>query len=939
MLSTIVAMFVASCSRDNVTTVVEDDQVQVSFVVPLPDGAISTRAVGDGTQAKKLYWAVYDENDALLADISSNKTAAFAQTTTDGKPYDTVNIRLVKGQTYSVVFWAQNSDTDVYTIEGDNDLTNISVDYVGLANDETRDAFFGKQWIEKVTTDESYTVELKRPFAQVNVGVSNDEWQAATKAGVTIAKSSISFTDIANNFNALNGEAAGAVDVDYALNAILPATEVLNVDTDGDGEDEKFKYLTMAYILAGEISDTTDAVLGFEGAEGEAISLNVTGMAYQRNYRTNIIGHVLTSSNDFTVIIDSKFKDSIIVDVDEVETFKQLTDAVDALTGSANGFYNLADELEGDNVITLPAALTDGQLNFNFDDIAAGAKLTITDANDQYTGEVIISAPKDVLASLIIDLPNATVTVVGNYGSITSTTADNTLVVDASATIEQLTVNQGNVVINGTVKALTRADGYTGTITLNTASYDAYEAIKAGVDNLNLTLASGEYKKVFDVTGGKTININAAEGADVKVAAIGHESNGTPSTVTVKGITLDNSLTPAGWYTGTAPNIAPCVGAWGGNFTFEDCKFVVAGTSGKETGVMTWWVASLTTFKFDNCTFEGLDNHESARAMQIYGEVDMEVNNCTFTTKKDYSLKYVGKEGNVATFNNNVVSNTENFIELGSAPYAGKNYTAVINNTTLGEGINPFIVANNEGQTVIVDGAYCVSNAATLSAALAAGVKDVTMLPNDYNATEIKNASFKTLTLRAFSDGVNININQNNAVALGTFDGSNMTFEGINFVAPGGIYKGFARMQATYNQCNFTKLYFTFQGTHTFNGCKFDAAGDEHCVWTYGADNVIFEECDFNYADRCINVYTEMGVKEGKLTCDGCKFTTENESSKGAVEINSSSFATSVTVNLNACVEPAYGEMVFISGWDTANGAKAVVNIDGVKAEVPQLEK
>ena len=39
------------------------------------------------------------------------------------------------------------------------------------------------------------------------------------------------------------------------------------------------------------------------------------------------------------------------------------------------------------------------------------------------------------------------------------------------------------------------------------------------------------------------------------------------------------------------------------------------------------------------------------------------------------------------------------------------------------------------------------------------------------------------------------------------------------------------------------------------------------------------------------------------------------------------------------CTAPAHGEMVFISGWDSTNGATATVKINGNETDVPQLEK
>lgn len=271
-------------------------------------------------------------------------------------------------------------------------------------------------------------------------------------------------------------------------------------------------------------------------------------------------------------------------------------------------------------------------------------------------------------------------------------------------------------------------------------------AVAASQANDVINVKPGTYNEVVNVKGGKNVTIQPAnEGDEVTIAGIDHQSNDTPSTVVVKNITLDNTLQTEGWFIGTAQNIKPCVGAWGGNFTFEGCKFIVEGTSGKETGVMTWWTtAPALSFKFDDCEFVGYSDHTSARAMQIYGNVNMEVTNCTFKTYKDYSLKYVAKEGNVATFDGNKVYNTENFVQLGSAPYAGSKYTVKINNTTLGDGVSHYIIDNDENQMVYIDGALVASKAEQLAACLTGDEQNIkVVLANDI---ELPITSLGTIT-------------------------------------------------------------------------------------------------------------------------------------------------------------------------------------------------
>ncbi len=222
-----------------------------------------------------------------------------------------------------------------------------------------------------------------------------------------------------------------------------------------------------------------------------------------------------------------------------------------------------------------------------------------------------------------------------------------------------------------------------------------------------IVLESGNYG-VIDVRVNRKLTIAAANGATVKLAGVNGQTNNNETDVTFKGITIDNSLQTEGWYIGTSQNMKPCVGVWGGNYTFEDCTFYVTGESKMETGVMSWWTTEVDTMTFKNCTFNG--GNSSARAMQIYGHYNLTVENCTFNTAKDYSIKYVGKTGCVATFKNNNVNATTNFVQTGSAPYAGENYSLVFEGNTLATGINHVYVDNAEGQTITINGEAKAAN-------------------------------------------------------------------------------------------------------------------------------------------------------------------------------------------------------------------------------------
>ncbi len=635
-------MLITACSDDD-PTISSGNTAKVSFNLQA-DAALSTRAISDGTGADMLVYRVFDKDGNIISGQAKVTESGLA----DLKTGHNVTLNLAKGQTYKVAFWAQDADCSAYTVGED---MSVDINYDGYNNDETRDAFFKTVEIY-VAGDMAQNVTLKRPFAQVNVGCTAEDWSAAVNSGITVASSKVTFVDAATKLNVLDGTVSGAQTVVYT-EAAIPA-ETLKVDADGNGEKEDYHYLSMSYILpndgtTGSAKTVASASFVFN-TNGNAIELSegLQNIPLQRNYRTNIVGTFLSSAVNFTVIVDSEFE-----------------------------------------------------------------------------GEYTV----------------------------------------------------GPALINGVAYPSIQA-------ALNAAAEDAV-----------IEVVPGTYNELIDVTGlANNITIqpfvaSRAASDEVVLSGINSQRNGTNlPTITVKNVTIDNSLATEGWFTGTGA-CAPCVGAWGGNLNFENVKFVVAGTSGKETGVMTWWTTSVGKMTFKNCTFEGKGNHAEARGMQIYGHYNIDVEGCTFTTAKRYSLKYVGNENCVATLKNNIVKNANYFVEIGSEPYKGTKYTINFEGNTLygadlyKEGytnaIRTEVVTVNESNntTIIADGltlcngVYSISNANGLKAF----AKSVNV--------EGKTYSGKTVKLTADIDLNNAEwtpVGQTGATQfMGTFDGDNHTISNL----------------------------------------------------------------------------------------------------------------------------------------------------------------
>lgn len=305
-------LLATSCSNDELDVVQSGNEAQVTFSLGL-EGGIATRAISDGKSADVLVYAVFDKDGNRLSNIQAVTKTGVTFPTTE-------SITLAKGQTYKVAFWAQDDDCKAYTV--DTDKMSVAVNYANdenkVNNDETRDAFF-KTVEFTVTGSTSIDVEMKRPFAQINVGVTKEDWEAAVASGIEIENSSVVIKNAATSLNLIDGTVGTeTVDVSYALNTI--PNEPLYVDTDGDGIKEEYNWLSMSYILvADEIDGASKATLQslqytFTSENGNPIEFKegLNTVPVQRNWRTNILGKILTGDIQFNITIDPAYDDDYI---------------------------------------------------------------------------------------------------------------------------------------------------------------------------------------------------------------------------------------------------------------------------------------------------------------------------------------------------------------------------------------------------------------------------------------------------------------------------------------------------------------------------------------------------------------------------------------------------------------------------------------------------
>lgn len=267
----------------------EGAMVEATFSVDVPGVEVSTKGLSDAASVNELVF------DAFRTQNDTVSIKGFRQVVAVENGRATIQVKLIKGQNYRFVFWAQKANNGYYNTDN---LSHITVDYSkALANDSSLDAFFAKEEVSNVQNPLSKTIILKRPFAQVNY-VTKEE----LGEGLHIEQSQITVKNALTSFNPLRNKLSGAKDVTFNYNAV--PTEKLLIG------GIEYNYLATAFILAknDNSKDIVDVEAKFKANKGYSVTVPTPGLPCQRNYRTNVIGNFMSVDGTYNVEIDSAFK-------------------------------------------------------------------------------------------------------------------------------------------------------------------------------------------------------------------------------------------------------------------------------------------------------------------------------------------------------------------------------------------------------------------------------------------------------------------------------------------------------------------------------------------------------------------------------------------------------------------------------------------------------
>ena len=647
------AVLAFGCAKENVAD--EGEKSQVTFTVDVPEATVTTRGLSDAATTDQLICQVF------LNDGNYTPVPELTQTVTVENRKATVNFTLVKGNKYAFIFWAQASGTGYYNTE---DLRSVKMNVANVkANEPKMDAFWATETLTATANPSTKSKTLYRALAQVNFGSKMPDRSDA----LAVTESSITMKGVADIFHPFLGNKStaceGSVDITFAKNATI-TDEKLKVS------EEEYDYLSTAYVFASKQDQSlTDVSATFKFENGKETSVSAPNAPIQGNYRTNIIGDLLTVGSTWTITIDSEFKGG-----------DKIYDAVSANLEKGGNVtlsedYSVASKSAG---VTIPLGVT-STLNLNGKKFSNVNGPTANKAALQVRGNLTIEGNGEVYCegvatnNAIIVENGGNLTINGgtyNVGKAANGTSNATIYVQGPDTYSR----NGTVVINGgTFKAEEGSDGTRFVLNqsddITTSCFTVKGGTFIGFNPANVNEAHGAITS-FVAEGYKSVKVSDSpetwEVQDASVSAATQEeftsvvaeagakvvlAAGTysaPSTI-ADGVIIEGVA-------GTVIDIPAAVAYHDKNIKFK--SLTVKSPNANYTGIQ-----HAASVKYEDCTIEGqpfsyateavyenckfVQTSNDAYNIWTYGSKNITFNNCEFNCAGKAVLIY--NEGALAT--------------------------------------------------------------------------------------------------------------------------------------------------------------------------------------------------------------------------------------------------------------------------------------------------
>ncbi len=645
-------MLMTACSKDEVAQPVAEKSV-VTFTVEAP--VMQTRATehGDGKTATELNWAAYDRYAAAGSKPLITGSTRFQP----GELTTTVEIPFVNGMTYDILFWAE-APASPYTVN----WTTKTVAYTKAAeldsNSQAYDAFYCYfTELGEIAGPVTKTVELKRPFAQLNI-ITNDA-DKAEQSGVFVENVAVTVKKGYQAFDFVSGNGINQGAVTFRADAAQAAADA-----------EGVQLLAVNYLFTGSEKSLVDVEFTYTDVNKKlgqnGLTQKYATVPVQRNYRTNIVGSLLTSEGNFNIVTLPGF-DGEPGHKYEVVSVATAAELQTALNNPAVGEITLEDNIELNDILEIgvptraetEAVVRNLTIDGNGKTLTSSAArainvsgvdgVTIKNLNIECTGErainIIQKATNVTIENVTATAANYTVNVAGSAPKavvdIKGSTLNGLCTVNVAAAGANVTVDDCTVNCNDN----------------NTTEGESYAALSLNKDAVGATIT---------VTNSE---INKPEDSDSMIARNGAEDG----KITIDGSTDDVTIMVAAiTYEGSDYYHA-----------FETIEAAVEFAKEGNTVTLIRDVESSEIIVLNkSIVFDGNDKtlkSTAGRAINVSGADGVTIENLTINCSGERAINIIQNATNVTI--ENVTATAANYTVnvASSAP----NAVVAINNSTL----------------------------------------------------------------------------------------------------------------------------------------------------------------------------------------------------------------------------------------------------------------
>ena len=307
------AFFAASCQQEMLDPQAEGTTVTYTVEVP---GALATKAA-DGFE---LIYEVYREDNTLIYE--SAEPIPFDQT---GKVE--LSLEFVKDQNFTVLFWAQKTGSEVYNVAN---LQAVKLNTGLHANDGMAEVFAGIDTVNDCESTSGGNVELVRPIAQINIATLTSGLtlgEGTNAHNVDPGKISVAVAGLYNTYNVATSTASGT------LSTVDAPVSYAEADAPKTPFNTDYTLVGSTYVgFIPSIGATVNVDFTLNAGQDGNINHKVSNVPVKPNYKTNIIGNLISATADYNVTLGAWADAEITHPMDGVSLQTALDNAVPGTT-------------------------------------------------------------------------------------------------------------------------------------------------------------------------------------------------------------------------------------------------------------------------------------------------------------------------------------------------------------------------------------------------------------------------------------------------------------------------------------------------------------------------------------------------------------------------------------------------------------------------------